>query len=132
MEAKNAIRKELREKLSAMSIADYHSKSLAACSLLAAADQFNQARVVMLYLTMQQELDTSSLALRCWNSSGFRAGWGSKSRSSRRFRCLTTIFRSICWSPIEASAASHRIELPMVSSPLSVVSCRKKLRTTDH
>lgn len=49
-----------------MSQADRHAKSLAACSLLCQSPEFAAARIVMLYLSMPHELDTSPLALRCW------------------------------------------------------------------
>jgi 5-formyltetrahydrofolate cyclo-ligase len=46
-----------------------HRKSLAACALIAASQEFAAAEVVMLFLSMPQEIDTASLALRCWQSS---------------------------------------------------------------
>lgn len=66
MNSKPAVRRLLREKLAAISPADRHSKSSLACSLLAATSEFVQARVVMLYLSTNEEVDTAPLALRCW------------------------------------------------------------------
>lgn len=63
---KTALRGRLRQLLSTMSQADRHAKSLAACSLLCQSPEFAAARIVMLYLSMPHELDTSPLALRCW------------------------------------------------------------------
>ena len=65
---KSAIRRQLHEKLRAMTDADRQAKSLAAIALLAASPEFAAARIVMLYLTAAQELDTTPLALRCWQS----------------------------------------------------------------
>ena len=45
-----------------------HTKSAAACGLLASSREFSVARVVMLYLTMPTEVDTSQLALRAWQA----------------------------------------------------------------
>jgi 5-formyltetrahydrofolate cyclo-ligase len=66
--SKQVVRKELRERLAAMTDASRHAKSVAACSLLTCAPEFNAARVVMMYLSTSQEIDTSPLALRCWQA----------------------------------------------------------------
>jgi 5-formyltetrahydrofolate cyclo-ligase len=63
---KAVIRRQLREALAAMSEADRHAKSAAACRLIAGMPEFDAARVVMLYLSTPTEVDTASLALKCW------------------------------------------------------------------
>ena len=63
---KAVIRRQLRETLAAMGDADRHAKSTAACRLIAASPEFDAARVVMLYLSTPTEVDTASLALKCW------------------------------------------------------------------
>jgi 5-formyltetrahydrofolate cyclo-ligase len=68
MNSKAALRRELREKIAAMTPQERHVKSLAACTLLAGAPEFAQARVVMLYLSTPEEVDTAPLALRCWQA----------------------------------------------------------------
>jgi len=65
---KSAIRRQLRESLAAMSEVDRHAKSIAACALLAASPEFSVARVIMLYLSTQTEVDTASLAIRAWQA----------------------------------------------------------------
>ncbi|HZZ43443.1 MAG TPA: 5-formyltetrahydrofolate cyclo-ligase [Tepidisphaeraceae bacterium] len=65
---KAAIRKQLKEKLEAMSVAERHAKSIGACSLVTASPEFAAAQVVMLYLSMGNEVDTAPLALRCWQA----------------------------------------------------------------
>jgi 5-formyltetrahydrofolate cyclo-ligase len=66
---KSAIRKQLRERLNAMSEAERHAKSVAACGLIAASPEFAAARVIMLYLSTPTEVDTAPLALRAWQHS---------------------------------------------------------------
>ena len=63
---KGQIRSDLRQKLAAMTDAQRHAKSIAACSLLAATQEFQNAQSIMLYLATPQEVDTSPLALRAW------------------------------------------------------------------
>jgi 5-formyltetrahydrofolate cyclo-ligase len=65
---KAVIRRQLRDMLAAMSEEDRHRKSIAACGLLAGTPEFAAARVVMLFLSMPHEIETSSLALRCWQA----------------------------------------------------------------
>jgi 5-formyltetrahydrofolate cyclo-ligase len=63
---KSAIRKQLRDRLNAMSEPERHAKSLAACALIFASPEFAAARVIMLYLSTPTEVDTAPLALRAW------------------------------------------------------------------
>lgn len=63
---KSAIRRQLREILAAMSEADRHAKSVAISALVSASPEWAAARVVMLYLSTPQEVDTAPLALRAW------------------------------------------------------------------
>jgi 5-formyltetrahydrofolate cyclo-ligase len=63
---KAVIRRQLRETLAAMTDVQRHDKSLAACRFVAATPEFDAARVVMLYLSTPTEVDTASLALKCW------------------------------------------------------------------
>ncbi|MGB7158676.1 MAG: 5-formyltetrahydrofolate cyclo-ligase [Tepidisphaeraceae bacterium] len=67
--SKPAIRKQLRERLSAMSEPERHAKSLAACALVAGSPEFAAARCIMLYLSTPTEVDTAPLALRAWQAS---------------------------------------------------------------
>jgi 5-formyltetrahydrofolate cyclo-ligase len=66
--SKPAVRRLLREKLAAMSPESRHLKSVSACAFVASMTEFIQARVVMLYLSASEEVDTASLALRCWQA----------------------------------------------------------------
>jgi 5-formyltetrahydrofolate cyclo-ligase len=63
---KSEIRRQLREKLAAMSEEDRHVKSQSACSFVMGTSDFAAARVVMLYLSAPTEVDTAPLALRAW------------------------------------------------------------------
>src|SRR5947207_2180936 len=65
---KSALRRQLRQRLADITEPKRHAKSITACSLLAASPEFTAARVVMLYLAMPLEVDTSSLALKCWQA----------------------------------------------------------------
>ena len=68
MNSKPAVRRRLRETLAAMSDADRHAKSLAACRFVTGSAEFDAARVVMLYLSTPTEVDTAAIALKCWQA----------------------------------------------------------------
>lgn len=63
---KAAVRQQLREALSRLTPQQMRDKSAAACSLVAASPEFANARCIMVYLSMQQEVDTAPLAMRAW------------------------------------------------------------------
>ena len=67
-QSKAAVRRQLRDTLAHISEADRHAKSAAACALIAASPEFQHARVIMLFLSMPSEIDTSALALRAWQA----------------------------------------------------------------
>src|SRR5204863_7601113 len=66
--AKPALRRQLRDRLAAMTDADRHAKSVAACLLIANSPEFASASTVMLYLSTPHQVDTAPLALRCWQA----------------------------------------------------------------
>lgn len=63
---KPTLRKQLKQALAEMSPTLRHTKSMSAAALLTASPEFVAARVVMLYLSTPDEVDTATLALRCW------------------------------------------------------------------
>jgi 5-formyltetrahydrofolate cyclo-ligase len=65
---KAVLRRQLRERLAAMSEPQRHTKSCAACSLVSSTHEFDNARVVMLFLSTPHEIDTAPLALKCWQA----------------------------------------------------------------
>ncbi len=67
-QSKAAVRRQLRDTLALISETERHAKSAAACSLIVASPEFQHARVVMLFLSMPSEIDTSALALRAWQA----------------------------------------------------------------
>jgi 5-formyltetrahydrofolate cyclo-ligase len=58
----------LRDRLAGISPIDKHSRSVASTGWLTRTDEFLNARVVMIYLSTPEEVDTVPLALRCWQA----------------------------------------------------------------
>ncbi len=66
LNSKPAVRRRLRQMLADMNEQERRDKSRAAAHFLIQTDEFQAARVVMLYLSTPTELDTSSVALAAW------------------------------------------------------------------
>jgi len=65
---KSMIRRQLRQVMESISEADRLAKSQTACTWITSSPEFAAARVVMVYLSTPQEIDTSNIALRCWQT----------------------------------------------------------------
>jgi len=91
---KSAIRRQLKAALVAQSETDRHTKSIAACSLLSSSPEFHAAKVVMLFLSTAEEVDTAPLALRCWQAGKTvvvpKVSWDQKRMMPTEITSLTT------------------------------------------
>ncbi|MFT3785219.1 MAG: 5-formyltetrahydrofolate cyclo-ligase [Tepidisphaeraceae bacterium] len=65
-QGKRALRATFRATLAGLTDDERHRKSVAATALLSSTPEFRNARVVMLFLSTPGEVDTTSIALRCW------------------------------------------------------------------
>ena len=59
-------RQTLREILGAISEEDIKERSIIACNLLCGQPEFQKAEIMMTFLSLAREIDTSSLVLRAW------------------------------------------------------------------
>jgi 5-formyltetrahydrofolate cyclo-ligase len=58
----------LRDRVSEISAEDKHARSVLSAGWLSRTDEFANARVVMIYLSTEDEVDTAPFALRCWQA----------------------------------------------------------------
>lgn len=65
---KSVVRHQLRKILTDISPSIRHQKSLSACGFLSASAEFKAARVIMLFLSTNLEIDTAPLALKAWQA----------------------------------------------------------------
>ena len=66
MTAKKQLRKELRNRLAELSLEDICRRSVSACAKLFEQKEYRKAEVVMLFLSLPNEIDTTPIALRAW------------------------------------------------------------------
>lgn len=63
---KSDLRAKLKQMLGSLTADERHARSISAAALLTSTDEFRNAQVVMLFLSTPEEIDTSPVALRCW------------------------------------------------------------------
>ncbi len=89
---KNQIRADMKAFLLALTPADRHARSLAACNQLLATREFKHAQMIMIYLSMPTEVETSTLAVHAWqegkNVAAPRVDWNSQRMTPVEIRSL--------------------------------------------
>jgi 5-formyltetrahydrofolate cyclo-ligase len=63
---KNQLRASMRLFLAGLTPADRHARSVAACQMLLSTREFKQSQMIMIYLAMPTEVETSTLAVKAW------------------------------------------------------------------
>ncbi len=63
---KAQIRARMRSLLAEISPDERHTRSLAVCRKLAETREFRNAQLIMLFLSMENEVETSTLAIQAW------------------------------------------------------------------
>jgi 5-formyltetrahydrofolate cyclo-ligase len=65
---KKELRQELRRRLNLITPAEWSERSTLACRRLIEQTEYRRAEVVMIFLSMPSEVDTSQIALHCWSN----------------------------------------------------------------
>jgi 5-formyltetrahydrofolate cyclo-ligase len=63
---KEEIRGKMRKLLAGLSDKDRHERSLAICQMLSRTREFARAQLILLFLSMDGEVETSALAMQAW------------------------------------------------------------------
>ncbi len=63
---KNEIRIQMKEFLGRLTPEERHARSLSACQFLVGTREFKLAQLMMIFLSMPTEVETSALALKAW------------------------------------------------------------------
>jgi len=66
---KKALREQLRKALSSVPPVQLHERSHRTCALLAETPEYRQAEIIMVFLSLPTEVDTTPLVLRAWRDS---------------------------------------------------------------
>jgi len=63
---KKEIRQQLRAKMAGVSPAELHERSIQACSRLAQTPEYAHSEIIMVFLSLPAEVDTTLLVLQSW------------------------------------------------------------------
>lgn len=63
---KNQIRIDMKAFLTGLSANDRHARSIAACHQLIATREFKSAQMIMIFMAIPDEIETSTLAVKAW------------------------------------------------------------------
>lgn len=63
---KKELRQKLRQAVETLSPESLHTQSVKACNLLMSTPEYSHAEIVMVFLSLPNEVDTTSLVLHCW------------------------------------------------------------------
>lgn len=89
---KNQIRADMKAFLGGITPADRHARSMAACQLLISTREFKHAQMIMIFMSMPTEVETSTLAVKAWqegkNVAVPRVDWNSKRMEPVEIRSL--------------------------------------------
>lgn len=64
--SKREIRQQLRSKMACVSPASLHERSIQACSQLARTPEYARSEIIMVFLSLPTEVDTTPLVLQAW------------------------------------------------------------------
>ena len=127
---KDDLRRQIRRKLALLNPAATHAKSMAACKRLMEQPEFERAEIIMLYLPMAEEVDTTPLALRAWQQAKTvtapRCDWERRKMAPIEIRSMETglhIARGDVREPAEGPAVAPP-DLDLVVVPALAYDCR--------
>lgn len=63
---KKELRQQLRTVLSSISPEELHSRSCRACNLLASTREYKRSEIILVFLSLPTEVDTTSLVIHAW------------------------------------------------------------------
>lgn len=91
---KNTLRASMKEFLAGISPEERHARSLAACHNLMTTREFKNSQMIMIFLSMPSEVETSTVALKAWQEGKSvavpRVDWNSKRMEPVEIKSLDT------------------------------------------
>jgi 5-formyltetrahydrofolate cyclo-ligase len=91
---KNTIRASMKEFLARITPEERHARSLAACHNLMTTKEFKNAQMIMIFMSMPSEVETSTVALKAWQEGKSiavpRIDWNTKKMEPVEIKSLDT------------------------------------------
>lgn len=99
---KSELRKQLKSRLALLDPQDIRRRSTAACDLLAEQPEYREAEIIMVFLSLANEINTTGLVLRAWQDRkrvlAPRVGWEQRRMIPVEIRSLTEDVEDTPWN----------------------------------
>ncbi len=100
--SKKDLRTHLKANLAALSADEIHKRSQQACDLLVAQPEFERSEIVMVFLSLPAEINTTPLVLRAWQEGkrilAPRVSWEQRRMMPVEIRSLTEDIEDTQWN----------------------------------
>ncbi len=114
---KKALRDQLKADLDALSTEQAHAWSVEACDRLVATEEFARSEIIMVFLSLPREIDTTSLVLRSWQECkrvvAPRVSWEQRRMMPVEIRSLTEDVERTRWN-LPQPAAGDPVPLELI------------------
>jgi len=115
---KKELRNQIKTQLASFTSKDIHERSIGACDLLIQQPEYQQADVIMVFLSLSIEINTTSLVLRAWQDSkrvlSPRVSWEQR-------RIIPVEIRSLSEDDLEVTQYSLRQPTQGEPIPISMI-----------
>lgn len=119
---KKELREQLRRALQVIEPAALHDRSAQACDLLCRQREFQRAEIIMVFLSMPGEVDTTPLVLQAWEASkrvlAPKISWEQRRLLPIEIRSLTD---DVSRSPLGMREPAKGVPIPVADIDLVVV-----------
>jgi 5-formyltetrahydrofolate cyclo-ligase len=119
---KKELRQQLRQKVASVSPEDLHQRSVQACSLLASTPEYRRAEVIMVFLSLPTEIDTTPLVLHAWRDSkrvlAPKVSWEQRRMLPTEIRSLSD---DVSESPLGIREPAQGVPFPVANIDMVIV-----------
>lgn len=119
---KKELRQHLRQVIAGISPEELHQRSVRACSLLTGTPEYTQAEVLMVFLSLPTEIDTTSLVLHAWRDRkrvlAPRVSWEQRRMLPTEIRSLSD---DVSESPLGIREPAQGVPFPVANIDLVIV-----------
>lgn len=119
---KKDLRQHLRQVMSSLSQEELHQRSVRACTLLTGTREYANAEVLMVFLSLPTEIDTTSLVLHAWRDRkrvlAPRVSWEQRRMLPTEIRSLSD---DVSESPLGIREPAQGVPFPVANIDLVIV-----------
>jgi len=119
---KRELRRHLRQAMASLSPEELHERSIRACSLLTQTREYTRAEIIMVFLSLPAEVDTTPLVLHAWRDRkrvlAPKVSWEQRRMLPIEIRSLSDDLRE---SPLGIREPAQGLPMPLANIDLVIV-----------